>query len=71
MVAPEHSMQWSLLLYSCRFTIIDSNKPLMALYSEAELDVKAKAIVFSLDGTVATNSYVKALPDAHPTLWEI
>ena len=70
MIAAEHSMQWSRLLYSCRFTIIDSNKSLMALYSEAELDVKAKATVFSLDRNLAQNSIIKEISDLYITFCE-
>ncbi len=51
-------------------TIIDSNKSLMALYSEAELDVKAKATVFSLDRNLAENSIVKEISDLYITFCE-
>jgi hypothetical protein len=51
-------------------TIIDSNKSLMALYSEAELDVKAKATVFSLDRNLAENSIVKEISDLYLTFCE-
>jgi len=42
----------------------------MALYSEAELDVKAKAIVFSLDRNLAQNSTVKEISDLYITFCE-
>ncbi len=70
MIAAEHSMQWSRLLYSCRFTIIDSNKSLMAMYSEAEFDVKAQATVFSLDRNLAQISIVKEISDLYITFCE-
>jgi hypothetical protein len=42
----------------------------MALYSEAELDVKAKATVFSLDRNLAQNSIVKEISDLYITFCE-
>jgi hypothetical protein len=42
----------------------------MALYSEAELDVKAKATVFSLDRNLAQNSIVKEISDHYITFCE-
>jgi hypothetical protein len=42
----------------------------MALYSEAELDVKAKATVFSLDRNLAQNSIVKKISDLYITFCE-
>jgi hypothetical protein len=42
----------------------------MALYSEAELDVKAKATVFSLDRNLAQNSIVKEITDLYITFCE-
>ena len=42
----------------------------MALYSEAELDVKAKATVFSLDRNLAQNSIVKEISDLYLTFCE-
>ena len=42
----------------------------MALYSETELDVKAKAIVFSLDRNLAQNSIIKEISDLYITFCE-
>jgi hypothetical protein len=42
----------------------------MAPYSEAELDVKAKATVFSLDRNLAQNSIVKKISDLYITFCE-
>ncbi len=42
----------------------------MALYSEVELDVKAKATVFSLDRNLAQNSIVKEISDFYITFCE-
>jgi hypothetical protein len=42
----------------------------MALYSEAELDVKAKATVFSLDRNLAQDSIVKEISDLYFTFCE-
>jgi hypothetical protein len=42
----------------------------MAPYSEAELDVKAKATVFSLDRNLAQNSIVKEISDLYITFCE-
>lgn len=42
----------------------------MALYSEAELDVKAKATVFFLDRNLAQNSIVKEISDLYITFCE-
>jgi hypothetical protein len=42
----------------------------MTLYSEAELDVKAKATVFSLDRNLAQNSIVKEISDLYLTFCE-
>ena len=42
----------------------------MALYSEAELDVKAKATVFSLDRNLAQNSIIKQISDLYITFCE-
>jgi hypothetical protein len=42
----------------------------MALYSEAELDVKAKATVFALDRNLAQNSIVKEISDLYITFCE-
>ncbi len=42
----------------------------MALYSETELDVKAKATVFSLDRNLAQNSIVKEISDFYITFCE-
>ena len=42
----------------------------MALYSEAELDVKAKATVFSLDRNLAQSSIVKQFSDLYITFCE-
>jgi hypothetical protein len=67
MIAAEHNMQWPRLRYSAT---IDSNKSLMALYSEAELDVKAKATVFALDRNLVQNSIVKQFADLYITFCE-
>jgi hypothetical protein len=42
----------------------------MALYSEAELDVKAKATVFALDRNLAQNSIIKEISDLYFTFCE-
>jgi hypothetical protein len=42
----------------------------MALYAEAELDVKAKATVYSLDRNLAQNSIVKEISDLYITFCE-
>jgi hypothetical protein len=42
----------------------------MALYSEAELDVKAKATVFALDRNLAQISIVKEISDLYITFCE-
>jgi hypothetical protein len=42
----------------------------MALYSEAELDVKAKATVFSLDRNLSQNSIIKEISDLYITFCE-
>jgi hypothetical protein len=49
---------------------IDANKSLMALYAEAELDVKAKATVFSLERNLAQKSIVKEISDLYITFCE-
>ena len=49
---------------------IDTNKSLMALYAEAELDVKAKATVFSLERNLAQKSVVKEISDLYITFCE-
>ena len=49
---------------------IDANKSLMALYAEAELDVKAKATVFSLERNLAQKSVVKEISNLYITFCE-
>lgn len=50
--------------------IIALNKTLMALYSEAELDVKARATVFALDRNLAQESIVKEISALYITFCE-